>query len=351
MTFEFTGDSRTGTAIHLAHAAADAEVGTEHLLWGLLNAAPAVKQLLDAFDITPVVLTTVLKGRTDDADGTEQVDDEVTVADRDRPTRFGPGSKAALIRCAQPDKASPVTPSPGTPLPGTPLPGTPSPGTPSSDLPLSCTPERLLAAILADDRSRAVAVIRDCGVDPAEVRAALESGRVPSRPDRVGPDLRATRDRLIGRRRYRGRGLRDRVLSKLIPVKINYAAAPVMWVSLESDEIGRARGGAARTDDLLAAMLSTYEVAIAYPHLSGPSAEAYAGGRALADAGLRHDRLTEFIASADLGADGVRPRDILRRGGPWARDTGELLNAIIAHHDTRAVRLLDSLGADPRERR
>ncbi|GLZ00034.1 Clp protease N-terminal domain-containing protein [Actinoplanes sp. NBRC 103695] len=321
MAVEFTGNSQVVTAIHLAHAAADAEVGTEHLLGGLLNAAPDIKQLLGAFDITTVVLVAVLNDRKDDwgsPDGTEQVDDEVTVADRKRPAPFGHGAKAALIRCAELSGGEP------------------------------CTPEQLFSAVLHDERSRAVAVIRDCGADPAEVRAALRSGQLPQRPDRVAPDLRVTRDRLIGRQAYRGRGLQDKVMSFLIPVKINYAAAPVMWVSLESDEIAKARGGEAGTDDLLVATLSTYEVAIAYPHLSGRSIGAYTGSRALADAGLRHDRVARLAASAELGTDAVRPSDVLRRGGPWARNTGELLGALLAHDETRAVRLLNSLGVDVR---
>ncbi|MCA2214086.1 Clp protease N-terminal domain-containing protein [Jidongwangia harbinensis] len=325
MPVEFAGDTETANAVHYARCMGREEIGTDLLLAGLVMAAPRVARLLDAFDITGPVLRAVIRdhhhhGRWAVPDGPAHPDTDVTVAGLTGPTPFTGGAAAALIRCRELPGANPRR------------------------------PEDLLAALLQDHDCRAAAVLRDCGADVDEVARAARTRERPHREERVAPALRVTRDMLIGRQRYRGRGLRDRLLSFAVRVQINYAVTPVMWVSLEVDEIAKRRGGRPRTDDILLAMLATYEVGLAYPHLSAGAADKYHGSRLLAATGFDHQRLAAAVDVYDLGTDGVSPKAILRRGDEqWPQDTAELLSRLLAHDNTRAARLLDKLGVDLRE--
>jgi hypothetical protein len=319
MATEFTGDDRFAPGFTLAHGIADDEVGTEHLLVGLVMAKPAVKRLFDlGFDLTGPVLHSVIRNRPiQDGDGWdgpdgEQPAGEMVISPGGKPAPLTGAAKAALERC-----------------------------------PAHASPETVLLTVLEDERCHAVTVLRDCGVVLDDVRQALRTGQAPQHEDRVAPDLRTTRDMLIGRQRYRGWGLRNRLLSFVVRVRFNYALTPVMWASLEADEIAKRRGGGApRTDDVLIAQLATYEVAQAYPHLTRSVAGQYEGSRALAATGLDHRRLTAAAAAHDLGTDDVPPKALLKRGERWPRDTAELLRLLLAHPGNRSVRLLTALGVD-----
>ncbi|MFC4072450.1 Clp protease N-terminal domain-containing protein [Actinoplanes subglobosus] len=276
---------KVSAVMTVAKALGGERIGTEHLLAGTLRAGAGVRSVLDAYDITPTVLHAVLRYR---AERGAAPDDGPAAVDRARLTH----------------------------------------GEPSA--------EQLLAVLLDDPRSQAGELLRECGADVGAVREALRSGRAPVRVERVPADLRAVRDRMIGRARYRGRGLRDYLLTAVVRVRINYAETPVLWASLEADLIAKARGGPKRTDDVLRAMLMTYEVACAYPHLIGPANERYEGVRALVEVGVdwRH------VARWEGDDDQVPVKELLKPGSDWPEDTSALLGVLVSHPGNRAGRLL-----------
>jgi hypothetical protein len=278
---------KVSAVLTVAKALGGERMGTEHLLAGTLRAGAGVRRVLDAYDVTPTVLHAVLRAQ---AGRWPAPDDGPAAIDR------------ARIEHGEP------------------------------------TAEQVLAVLLADPRSHAGELLRECGADVEAVRTALVTGRAPVRVERVPAELAAVRDRLIGRARYRGRGVRDYLLSAIVRVRVNYAEAPVLWASLEADLIAKARGGPKRTDDVLRAMLMTYEVACAYPHLLGPVTERYEGVRALVEVGVDWRRVAAWDGGGD--DDRVPVRELLKPGSDWPEDTSALLGVLVSHPGNRAGRLL-----------
>ncbi|GIE76600.1 hypothetical protein Aph02nite_25500 [Actinoplanes philippinensis] len=313
MALEFSPTIRTASALDFAAAFHDV-ISTAHLLAGLVTAAPAVARILDVFDVTPTVAVHVVREDDKEWDGTDgaaRPDAELVLP---KALNLTDGARAALLHAARlaPDQ--------------------------------ECRPETLLQAILDDDQARAAAILRACGIDPATVRRVAAGGDLPARTDPVSADLRPVRDRMIGRDRFRGNGLRAFLFQKIFKNPYPYAAAPTLWISLESEQIARQRGGARRTDDVLIAMLATYRVAAAYPHLTRNNEQGYDGSRALAEAGLDHRRLAEAATTLDLGDDAVSAKALLTRDD-WPRTTTDLLARLTANDDTRSARLLKALRA------
>ncbi|WP_250005558.1 hypothetical protein [Actinoplanes sp. M2I2] len=299
MAEEFTvGERLTGTLTR-ARAAADGPVGSGHLLFSAAY-DKEVAPLLGAFDITSLVVLTVLR------DPDAPVDSGEETSARGTDGRTVPVSAVAATALSR-----------------------------AQDSPVA-----LLAALLADPAFGASAVVRACGVAPGEVRQAALDGRPPQRADRLAPELRPARDALIGRVRYRGRGLRDRLLFSVLARQSNHAARPVLWARLEADERARGENRPTRTDDVLLAMLVTHEVAAAYPHLSRVAKDGYGGGERLLAEGVDQARVR---AARIDGPDAVPPAKILVPGPDWTEDTGVLLDRLTAHPGNRAARLLQSL--------
>lgn len=87
----------------------------------------------------------------------------------------------------------------------------------------------LLAAILDDPSCGAVSYLNGCGVDVVTLRQAVRSGQAPAVEDAVPLELRSTRDALVGRRRYKPRGLGQFWTTLLVRVMpMNAAAHPVL---------------------------------------------------------------------------------------------------------------------------
>jgi hypothetical protein len=311
MAVTFTGDDRFPALLASARAAAGGEIGTVHLLAGMLTTVPMVGDLFDTFDITPTVLRAVL-ATTPAPDGPAP---DVAAAFRGHEhLALTATVRAALTRCAA------YHPGPRT-------------------------PEQLLATILGDERAGAVTLLRACGAeaDVEGLRQALRTGLIPGYADRLPPSLRPVRDKLIGREAYRGRGVFGFLRSAVIRSHTNHAAAPVTWASLEAGEVTRRRGGPTRTDDVLLAMLTTHEVAAAYPHLAAGAWPHYSGTRSLLAAGFDHAHLAE-VAALDPGDDAVPLKNLLKAD---PQGTAELLRSLTAHPGTRAARVLHAAGLDP----
>jgi hypothetical protein len=312
MAVTFTGDDRFPAVLATARAAARDELGTVHLLAGMAGAVPEVAALLDAYDITPAVIRAVLRDRVI-GDGPAPPVAAIVRGHATLPLTAG--VRAALVRCAAYHAGT-------------------------------RTSRQLLATILDDPGTGAVTLLRFCGADVEAVRRALRTGQPPVRAERLPAALRPVRDKLIGRQRYRGRSLRDFLMSVITRATVDYAAAPVLWASLEADDMAKRRGRPARTDDVLLAMVSTFQVAEAYPHLAGDADGLYDGTRALL-AGVEPDALAAAVA-AEPGDDEVPLKSLLRAGPGWPRDTAALLRAITVHPGTRAARALRSLDGDRR---
>ncbi|GIJ49540.1 hypothetical protein Val02_64260 [Virgisporangium aliadipatigenens] len=300
---------------------ANGPIGTGHLLYAV-SRDREVGPLLDAFEITPIVVRTVL--RTPGRAAAEP--DAGTVHDGESAIAEGPFDGNVQVRGTSDDRTLPVSAAAATALRA---------ATDDSRM-------TLLAAMLDDPGSEANAVLRDCGADPAQVREALRTGTAPQRPDRLAPELRPARDALLGRVRYRGRGFKDRLLFSVLAREINHAARPVMWTRLEADERAKRQGRATRTDDVLLALLVTHEVAAAYPHLTYAAARHYDGGRSLLDKKIDHRRVLD--ATLDDRPDEVPPGKILQPGPDWTEDTAVLLERLAAHPANRSSRLLAALG-------
>jgi len=310
------GDKLTDTLAR-ARAAADGPIGTGQLLFSLAY-DKEVKPLLDAFDISSTVVLTVL--RTPGRAAAEP--DAGRVVDPDADAAPTPSGEHARVRGAD-GRTVPVSAAAAHAL---------------REAQDSRT--ALLAALVDDPATEASAAIRDCGINPDEVRQAALAGHSPQRPDRVAPELRPARDALLGRTRYRGRGFQDRLLFSVLARKVNHAARPVLWTRLEADEQARRDHRPTRTDDVLLAMLVTHEVAAAYPHLAHTAKANYGGGEALLAQGITHTRVR---AATTRGSDEVPPGKILVPGPNWTEDTRVLLDRLTAHPGNRATRLLDSL--------
>ncbi|MEU4164748.1 Clp protease N-terminal domain-containing protein [Actinoplanes sp. NPDC026670] len=311
MAVTFIGDDRFPAVLSIARAAAQDEVGTVHLLAGMAGAAPGVAAVLDAFDITPAVLRAVLRERVI-GDGPAP---PVAAVVRGHATlALTAGVRAALVRCAAYHSGT-------------------------------RTSQQLLATILDDPGTGAVTLLRFCGADVEAVRRALRIGQVPVRAERLPAPLWAVRDKLIGRQQYRGRGIRDFLMSVVMRSSVNHAAVPVLWASLEADDMAKRQGRAARTDDVLLAMVTTFEVAEAYPHLAGSHTSRYDGVRTLIS-GLNRDELTAAVA-AESGDDEIPLHRLLKTGPNGPQDTEALLRALTVHPGSRASRVLRSLDRHP----
>jgi hypothetical protein len=312
MPLELNPDLRTATALDFADNFGD-EISTAHLLAGLIAAAPAVAKIVDTYDLTPTVAAHVVRrldGRWDGPDGIAPPEPGPVLP---KSLVLTGGAAAALRHAARLAEGR------------------------------ECRPEVLFAAILEDDRARASATLRTCGVDPGPARRAAGDGQAPPRRDPVDADLRPVRDRMIGRERFRGAGLRAFLFQKIFPAPFPYAITPTLWTRLESEQIARQRGGARRSEDVLIAMLATHRVATFYPHLTADVTHQYDGSRRLAEAGLDHRILTQAAGTLDLGRDAVDVKTLLRRDD-WPQTTTELLARLTAHDDTRSARLLAELG-------
>jgi hypothetical protein len=315
------GDRLTGAFARVRGVASTGPVGTGALLWTLAY-EKEVAPILDAFDITRRVVFAVLA--TPGRPAAEPEAAVLPLAD----TEWAGGSPAdfAQVRGTD-DRAVPVTARVAAAL-----------GRVTGDSPLA-----LLAALLEDGACEAYAVIRDCGVDPEEVRRSALDGRARQLPDRLPPALRPARDALIGRTRYRGRGLRDRLLFSVLAREVNHAERPVLWARLEADERAREQNRATRTDDVLLALLVTHEVLAAYPHLAAGARQHYGAAEDLLSRGVDHQRVR--AVELDDRWDAVPPATILKPGPDWTDDTRLMLERLTAHPDNRATRLLAAIGA------
>jgi hypothetical protein len=311
MAVTFTGDDRFPAVLAAARAAARDELGTVHLLVGMAGAAPEIAALLGAFDVTPSVLRAVLRDRVI---GDGPAPPVAAVVRGHETLALTAGVRAALVRCAAYHSGN-------------------------------RTSQQLLATILDDPGTGAVTLLRFCGADVDGVRRALRTGRAPVRTERLAAPLWPVRDKLIGRQQYRGRGLRDFLMSVVMRANLNYAVEPVMWALLEADDVAKRHGRPTRTDDVLLAMVTTFEVAEAYPHLAGSAGDHYEGTRALL-ADVDPAELAAAVAS-EPGDDEVPLRSLLKTGPGRPHDTAALLLALTAHPGTRAGRVLRSLGRHP----
>ncbi|WP_305783893.1 Clp protease N-terminal domain-containing protein [Symbioplanes lichenis] len=297
MLTEFTGDNRTNDVVGAAraHSGGTGVIGTHHLLIGLAIAKSGARERLEAAGLTRTVLVTQLRS------GFSELPEGDAV-----PVRF-----PEIGRTEQVSRAAVAALELS-------LSGEPEPGT-------------LLTALLRDEDSLAVRMIRACGVD------------VDLRPVQVPARLEAARDHLIGRTKYRNPGLRNLSLAIAVAMRPNWAKTPVLWAKLEAERTTREP----RTDDLLVALLGVHEVAQAYPHLLAEAdAGQYDGAQALAGAGFDAATLADAAAARDLGSDAVEVKTLLKYGRNWPADTAELLRRLLAHEDNRAVRLLRALDVD-----
>ncbi|GAA1590191.1 hypothetical protein GCM10009678_85690 [Actinomadura kijaniata] len=287
-----------------------------HILLACVSGDERVQEFLAPYDLTPHVIRRGV-GEMEEESGTV----EVPVAGKeDRSLTLSTAGAAALARCQE------------------------QPSVAGSGVERS--PADLLVALLDDPSCGAVNYLHGCGVDVVALQRAVRSGQVPTVEDTVPPELRSTRDALVGRRRYKPRELGQfwtTLLVKMMP--INAAAHPVLWARLEAGELARQHGGKIRTDDVLLGMLRTYAVAQAYPHLVKGTEADYAGGRALVEAGVDHEAVRAVMASTDLGQDTVPPRELLK--DTMAGGTSELLERLLSEPGNRSVRLLAALGVEP----
>ncbi|GAA3594316.1 hypothetical protein GCM10022223_06690 [Kineosporia mesophila] len=291
---------------------ADETVGTHHLLRGMMH-TPPVRDALDAYDVT----VPILRGRVQ-LESDETGDRGRMLAVTVKPTQFSSAAAAALDRAQD---------------------------SPSVTGRADRGPVDVLLAILGDSQCRATGILAECGVDIAELREVLREGRVPARHERLPASLHRTRDALIGRVRYQpqGRGVTGWLRKVALHLTDrNLAAEPVFWVRLEADELARENGRRMSSDDVLLALLTTHQVALAYPHLVGGEQHRYGGGQALLAAGLDHERVRDTMAVTDLGRDAVPPPSTF---GDWPQDTRQVLERLVRVEGNRSARLLKVLGS------
>ncbi|GAB3254499.1 Clp protease N-terminal domain-containing protein [Kineosporia babensis] len=287
-------------------------VGTQHLLRGMVHVAQ-IKAALEAYDLTEAVVARMVRDEVPETGLVPRI-----LKGSVEPVNFSTAAAAALHRCQ-------VQPALGG-------------GEERSAV-------DVFLAILGDSQCRAVGILAECGVDIEELRESLREGRLPARRDPLPVDLHRTRDALLGRRSYRPQTRGVMGWLQRLALRISnedYAAQPVFWVRLEADELARERGSRKiGSDDVLLALLTTYEVALAYPHLARSVQHKYRGGQALLAAGVDHARVRAAMASLDLGRDEVP----LPTGmGDWPQDTGQVLERLAGVKGNRGARLLEALG-------
>ncbi|GAB7051290.1 hypothetical protein [Catenuloplanes indicus] len=321
MVERFTVGKRLTSSLHRVRGMANGPIGTGALLWSIAG-DKEVAPVLDGFDISARVVFAVLRtpGRV------WREPDTGAMWDPDAEPRKGPFEGVPAVLDETTDQVMSVSVAAADALRGD----------------VADSRVLLLAEILANPDSEASAVIRDCGEDPAEVRAAALAGTAPVRPDRLVPELRPARNALLGRVRYRGRGLRDKLLLSVLAREINHADEPVFWARLEADERAREQGRATRTDDLLLALLATHEVVLAYPHMGALGRDRRTGGEALLAQGMDHRRVRSV--ALDNRPDEVPVSEIIKTGPDFPKDTGVLLDRLAAHPGNRSARILSALG-------
>lgn len=311
-----TTDLRADRALRDAFGPAfSARHVSTHLLLACISKDDRVGEFLAPYDLTLHVIHRGI-GELDEEPGTV----EVRLAGRDEALTLSAAGAAALARCQE----------------------QPSVSGRGDDR----SPTDLLAALLDDPSSSAVTFLDGYGVNVVALREAVRSGQVPVVEDSVPPELRSTRDALVGRRRYQPRELGQfwtTVLVKWLPM--NPGAHPALWARLEAGELAEEHGGKVRTDDILLGLLRTYAVAQAYPHLTKSAETDYDGGRVLVEAGVDHERVSTVRAGTDLGEDRLPPLKLLKdtMGG----GTSALLDRLLSEPESRSVRLLKALGVDP----
>ncbi|MDR6974338.1 hypothetical protein J2X68_001016 [Streptomyces sp. 3330] len=313
MTKEFHADHSLRTALRPVYAGRHV---TTHDLLACISKDPRIQEFLAPYDLTAQV---VRRGAaaTDDEPGEVEVP---LTGQADRSLTLSTAGATALARCQE----QPSVTGQGA----------------------ERTPIDLLAALLTDPDCGAVGYLSGCGVDVVALREAVRSGRPPAHEDPLPPELHSTRDALVGRRRYRPRGLGQFWTTLLVrTTPFDAAAHPALWARLEAGELAVRHGGKVRTDDILLGLMRTYAVARACPHLTKDAKGDYDGGRALAEAGVDHAQLRAVMASTDLGRDAVPPRELLRDTMPAG--TSALLARLLSEPDNRSVRLLAALGVDP----
>ncbi|GLY05430.1 Clp protease N-terminal domain-containing protein [Actinoplanes sp. NBRC 101535] len=314
------GDRLTNTLARV-RGLSNGPISTGHLLYSVACDKEA-GALLDAFDITPRALLAVLRtpGRISAEPGVGPIWDPETERN-DGPFDGFPTVKDAVDHVLVVSHASDAALRAGT-----------------GDNRMT-----LLAALLEDPAADASALIRDCRADPDQVRRAVLGGRIPELPDRLPPALRPARDALLGRIRYRGRGLRDKLLLSVFAREANHADQPVLWARLEADERAREQRRSTRTDDLLLALLVTHEVMVAYPHMAAASADRFGGGADLLAEGVDHEKVR--VVTVGDQPDEVPAEDLLRPGPNWPENTRILLERLRAHPGNRSARVLAALQA------
>ncbi|WP_327732576.1 hypothetical protein OG749_45135 [Streptomyces nojiriensis] len=313
MTSDFRADQALLTA--LGPVRARRHVST-HVLLACIGKDDRVQEFLAAYDLTPHVIRQGT-GRMDEEPGKAEV---ALAGQKGRSLTLSTAGAAALARCREQPSVT--------------------------GLGAERSPADLLAAILDDPSCGAVSYLEGCGADVVALRQAVRSGQVPAVADTVPPELRSTRDALVGRRRYKPRELGQFWTTLLVrTMPMNAAAHPVLWARLEAGELAGAHRGKVRTDDVLLGMLRTYAVAQAYPHLAKEAKADYDGGRVLVGTGVDHERVRAVMASTDLGRDTVAPRELLK--DTMAGGTSGLLDRLLSEPGNRSARLLAALGVDP----
>jgi hypothetical protein len=319
-------DDKLSPVLATAYGAAGGDrVGTEHLLLALTGrSGRTASAALDAAEVTRTVVVGMLQARGDawrSADATEPDPAGAPLGRAEwyveprKPMNYRPAARRAMQHATATARAA----------------GRSAPG-----------PEDILLGLLADERNRAVELLGACGVDLPTLRWAVETGRPRVVPDRVEPELRPTRDRLLGRRPFRAQGLYAR-LFQLLPIHVNYAAAPVLWARLEAKELarelGRRRVG---SEHLLLAFLAVHELAERYPHLLGEAGGRYAhGDPALAGLHYHQVRAAVLDRGAELGSDRLSVADYTKGDGR-PQESGPVLRALLTG-DSRAARLVAAL--------
>jgi hypothetical protein len=286
-------------------------VGTQHLLRGLVR-VPEIEERLDAYDVTRAVVAQLVRDERPETGLRPRL-----LRGSTDPVNFSNAAAAALERCQTQPSLTQTT---------------------------ERTPADLFLAVLGDSQCRAVGILEEGGVDIEELRESLRQNRIPMRPDPLPVDLHRTRDALLGRVKYRPQtrgvlGWLQRFTLRL--ANENLAAQPVVWVRLEADELAREQGRRMASDDVLLALLTTHEVAVAYPHLARTVQHQYGGGQALLAAGVDHARVRGAMGSVSSIEDAV-PLPVAM--GDWPQNTQQILERLVCVEGNRSALLLKALG-------
>lgn len=336
-------------------------VGTEHLLLGLAAARPGsgpdpgpgpAAQVLAEAELTGPVLLAVLRrraGRPAAWRSDDRAGDPGPADGPDREDRAGAQPSLGELDWFRPGKPIDYTGAARAAL---------GHAAAAARQGHALDSDQVLHGLLAVDGCRARELLRACGVDPAWLRDRLRdrvcgTGPAPVADDPVPPELRPTRDGLLGRTTYRGAGRhRSRWAGgfRWLPL----AEVPAVWVMVDAHDQAR-RLGAPRTgtEHLVLAVLAVHETLDRYPHLRPDDAgHRYAGGAVLAAAGLTYRAAREVArAHADrLGTDARKASAYSgRRWRTRAAPTGtaELLLAVLTQDDSRAAHLLRRSGLPP----